>query len=679
MHNNLIPQLLDDLIPLIQRFPELPVSNASYNRNFVELLFNLYQVEQRALGHLKDLRPAQTLRTAIRYQEHGDAVCDSARLNPLKRLLQDDYHALSQFLGGRFQGVESDLSRLKNSQDFQGLAKKLIRLSPLLYSAAGDALAVAYIDQTRFPHAEDLQSYYYDTFKVHLSELFIRLSARQGYGDLQRFVGNVINQFIPRQVIPATTRYTSDNLPISEREIFLEEVPALYSSLRGAVAHDCSMVTVPYFGILQHTRVFWVMRSTAPHTRPDGYVFVAEVMLEDELVPYVITINGRNIDTTDCRAICYLLRSLYTCRTLLIADVSKVPYLVNSKRIEDAMAALSGVQRSVEMPQGWQAISQWSVNTVAYQNYYEQSRLNRPRVVTDEKLALFNARIGDVIVDDFYPKSPVNEVSLLNRSIMAYFFLCSADIGVTEEQLMPLLRLEKVHLQHSDKVIDLYQGRQFRVENFRILKDHFGFTLEDYAQLPFSLRVSSLSDLYHEFADDPAIPEQQWRTVCRKTFDELRQIAEQGFEREDRDTILQQMASIPDAFINEYWEVISRYFMIAENRLDYFMLRLMVKYFHSPHTVTRFLEFLDQHPAATEAVKPEDPRWFDYLMRVKTVAAQHAAFARLLQTLFHDQALDTELSMSAYEVDKRYQAALQLGWPVSQSLIKTVYQKRGWQ
>ncbi len=679
INDEIVRQLLDDLIPLIQRFPELPVSNASYNRNFVELLINLYQVEQRFAGHLKELRPAQTLRTGIRYQEHGDGTCDSAKLKRLKRLLQDDYRPLHQHLGGRFQSIETDLARLKRSQGFDSLAKKLIRVSPLLYTAAGEALPVPYFDQTRFPGPEELQQSYYDTFKTHLSQLFMRLSERPGYGEVRRFVGNVINQFIPKQVIPATTRYTSDSQPVSEREIYLEEIPPLYTPLRGAMAYDCSMVTVPYFGILKHTRVFWVSRTASGTARPDGYLFVAEVKLGEELLPYVITINGLNLDETDCRAICHLLQSLYRGQTLLIADVRKVPYLVNSPRIADAMAAMGGSDVCVAMPQGWSAVSDWSVNTIAYQNYYELSRLTRPRVVRSEKLTLFGAHVVSPVYAEHYPKQRIAEVSLINRSIIAYYFLRCSGMNVNEDILMNILQLRPVHLQNADCIIDLHQGATFKVEHFEILQTYFEFTIQDYACLPSSTRANTLAELYSQHSSDPSISRQQWGEVCRKTFDELKAIADEGFERGDRDTILQQMASIPDEFIAEYWDVIAPYLMRGENRPDYFLLRPLVKYFESPHTVIRFLEFLDQHPQATEAVKPEDPQWFDYLSRAHSMAAQHAALPRLFQTLFHDQPLNGELSMTAYEVDKRYQAATSLGWNVSESLVKAVYRKRGWQ
>jgi hypothetical protein len=673
-----IKQLLDDLVPLIQRFPDLPVSNVSYNRNFIELLFNLYRVDEQFADYLADLRPQQTMRAGIRYQEHGDAVYDRTRLKRLNRLLHEDYQPLRHYLGGYFQSVEADLVKLKRSTDFDSLAKKLIRISPLVYTAAGEALTTPHFTESLSLEPDELQLRYYDTFNVHLSSLFNRLSERQGYGEVRRFVANVSNQFIPKEVIPATTRYTSTSQQISERELFLEEIPPLYTPLRGALARDCSMVTVPYFGILKNTRVFWVNRSCEDNAKPSGYLFVAEVKLDDVMLPYVITINGLNLDATDCSAICYLLQDIYQSQSVLIADVAKVSYLVNSLCIADAMVALGGKKVSINMPSGWQAISDWSVNTVAYQNYYDLSRLTQPRIVSPEKLSLYNPRITHAQVANHYPKNSIDEVSLLNRTIIGYYFLRSPDIGINEEILMPLLSLEKEHFQHSDEVIDLYQGGVFKVESFQKLKDYFGFTFKDYAELPFSIRVASLADLYREFGSDPSIHHQQWRAVCRKTFDELKAIVAQGFLRGNRDTILQQMASIPDEFIDEYWEVIAPCFMVDTNRLDFFVLRLLVKHFQSPHTVTCFLEFIDEHPEAAEAIKPEDPRWFDYLTRASAIAAEHEALSRLLQRLFHDQPLNLEISMSAYEVEQRYQAARALGWPVRDSLVNEVYQKRGW-
>jgi hypothetical protein len=348
-----IQLLLDDLLPLVRRFPDLLVRNVAYNRNFVELLFNLYQKDLPFADQLKDLWPEQTLRAGIRYQERGDAHYDNARVKQLQSLLQDDYRVLHQALRGRFQGVNNDLNRLKRCTDFAGLAKKLLRISPLVYDARGKASPLNRFEMTGFPGPDELQQYYYDTFKVHLAGVFLQLSAKPGFGELRHFVGNMLNQFIPKQVIPATSRYTAASEQVRERELFLEEVPPLYTLFRGALALDCSMVTVPYFGVLQNTRVFWLERSSGKNAGHFAYLFLAEVTLGDELVPYVITINGANINAMDCRAICHLLREIYQTSCVLIADVRKVDYLVNSSSIEQAMRVLGGEGVHVDLPSGW--------------------------------------------------------------------------------------------------------------------------------------------------------------------------------------------------------------------------------------------------------------------------------------------------------------------------------------
>ena len=668
-------QLLDDLAPFIQRFPDLPLSNVSYNRNFVELLFNLYQQDLPFAAHLKALRPAQTLRAVIHYQEQGDAAFDQGRLQRLRTLLQDSYRPLQQALGGHFRSIESDLARLKKQPRFTSLAKKLIRLAPLLYSADGKALPVICFDTAGLPGPDQLHQYYHDTFKVHLAPLFRQISRRQGFGEIANFTGTVLNQFMPKEVFPATRRYNASSQQVKQRELFIEEIPPLYTPLRGSLALDCSMVTVPYFGVLKNTRVFWVGRSARVQARPCGYVFVAEVLRNQQTTPYIITINGSNISSMDCHAICCLLQDLYQTRDVLIANVREAAFLVNSRDIADTMTALAGEKVHVEMPPGWQQVSAWSKNTVAYDNYYLAKRLSQPRLLNQSALKLHRPHIKPQQSQNFYPQGRIEETSLINRSIIAWFFMQSSQTDGSEDNLLKLLNLDPVHLQHAETVINLFQGAILDAESFRLLKTHFDFTLDHCMGLPLDIRVTSLPQLYQEYADDPSIPRQHWLNVCQKTFDELEIDVDDTYYRDHR---VAQLASIPEAFLPEYRDTIFPLLMLDQERVDYFLLRKVAPHFQSSNSVIWFLEFLHEHADAVEAVKPEDPVWFDYLERVYKNAPEHKSFQPLLQTLFHDQLFDIEMSMSLAEVEKRLEAAQRLDWQVEEGLLDAVKQKRGW-
>ena len=670
-----IRQLLDDLAPFIQRFPDLPLNNVTYNRNFVELLLNLYQQDLPFADHLKELRPTQTLRTVIHYQEQGDGAFDQRRLQRLRTLLQNSYRPLQQALGGHFRSIESDLVRLKKQPSFASLAKKQIRLAPLLYSAGGKALPTICFDTAGFPGPDQLQQYYHDTFKIHLTPIFKQISQRQGFGEIANFVGNVLNQFIPKEVFPATQRYNAGSQPVRQRELFIEEVPPLYTPLRGALALDCSMVTVPYFAVLKNTRVFWIGRSARMQERPCGYVFIAEVIRNRQTIPYVITINGSNISSMDCQAICCLLQNLYQTHEVLIADVREAAFLVNSQDIANTMTALSGDKLPVEMPPGWQQVSTWSKNTVAYDNYYLAKRLSHPRLLKQSALKLHSLNIKPQQTQNFYPKGHIEETTLINRTIIAWFFVQSSQCHGSEEYLLELLKLDKVHLEYAQTVINLFQGTTLDTESFAILKNHFDFSIDHCLALPLDIRVASIPQLYHEYAEDPSIPQQHWLNVCQKTFAELNTDVEDRFCRDNRVT---QMASIPEAFIPEYRDTVFPLLMLDKEQVDYFLLRKVVPHFRSKNSAIWFLEFLHQHADAPYAVKPEDPVWFEYLKRIHREAPEHKSFQPLLQTLFHDQLLDTDMSISLPEVEKRLEAAQKLGWRVKNNLLEEVRKKRGW-
>ncbi len=470
-NDNMNRRLLEDLIPLIGRFPQFPVNNVSYNRNFVELISNLYALDEKIALHLRELRPEKTLKIRARYIERDNCRYDSGRLKALALTLESNYLPLRSFFTERgFSHIESDLVDLKESDDFESLGKKLIRISPLIYDVRGDALEVSSSLEALSLEPVELRARYTDTFQAHLAGIITALSGRKGFGEVHRYVRNVINQFIPREVIPATLLYGEEKTKVRERELVLEEIPPLYTPLRGALAGDCSMVSVPYFGILQNTRVFWVMRSASERARPGGYLFLAEIRREEgSLIPYIITINGPLISKADCYAIFLLVGEMYPGNELLVADVKNVHYLVNSYQIEDAMGSLGGKRVKVELPRGWETISRWEVNSIDYENFYSAGRISEPKLTVPQSLPIYNVRISPPERGNFYPSISPGDIKLINRAIIGYYFLRSAAFHGEKKSLLQYLDLNEEHLINIRVLVNYYQTGRFHPEDFKIL------------------------------------------------------------------------------------------------------------------------------------------------------------------------------------------------------------------
>ncbi len=673
-------KLLSDLIPLIGRFPHFPVNNAGYNRNFVELISNLFTIDEEISVHLRELRPEKTVKIGAKYIEQNNGEYDRGKLERLAKTLENNYLPLKSFFQDGFSNIENDLEQLKESDDFEGLAKKLIRISPLIYDAYGEALGVSSSLEALFLDPVELQARYTDTFQGHLAGIFTALSDKKGFGAIHRFVRNVFNQFIPREVIPATVLYSGEKTKVRERELVLEEIPPLYTPLRGALAGDCSMVSVPYFGILKNTRVFWVIRSAAERARPSGYLFIAEIMSDDgRPVPYIITINGLTITQEDCYAIFLLVREMYPGDEILIADVRNVSYLVNTYPIEDAMASLGGEKMRIELPGGWDEISRWEVNTVSYQNFYAGSRLSEPKRVAPESFPIYNVRISRPETADFYPDTELNRMTLINRAIIGHYFLHTAAFQSERENLLQLLDLEEEHLSHIRVLIDYYQTGSFRPEDFGLLKKSFHFTIDDFSNIEKGARWESLWQIYRLHKNDRDISRAQWSAVCRKTFDEIKEYLEEDLYRGAKDEALDLLASIPDEYIPEYWEVISPYFMINDKGdVDYYMLRRFVKHFHSYGTMEQFLQFFSDYCQAGEAVKPEDRRWREFLERAMSLMPESENLAGLFQRLFYEFPLNPEINLDLYEISKRIETGRDFGLTFTEDFIESLVLNRDW-
>ncbi len=682
INDNMNRRLLKDLIPLIGRFPHFPVNNVSYNRNFVELISNLYAIDNEIALHLRELRPEKTLKIGARYIERDNCRYDSERLKGLALTLESNYQPLRSFFAEiGFSDIERDLVRLKGSDDFEPLAKKLIRISPLIYDVRGDALEVSSSIEALSLGPVELQARYTDTFQAHLAGIITALSGRKGFGEVHRYVRDVINQFIPREVIPATLLYGEEKTKVRERELVLEEIPPLYTPLRGALAGDCSMVSVPYFGILKNTRVFWVVRSASERARPGGYLFLAEIEREDRsLIPYIITINGPLISKVDCYAIFLLVGEMYPGNELLVADVKNVHYLVNSYQVEDAMGSLGGKRVKVELPRGWEEISRWRVNSIDYENFYSAGRISEPKLTVPENLPIYNVRISPPERGNFYPHTSPGDIKLINRAIIGYYFLRTPAFHGERESLRQFFNLNEEHLNNIRVLIDYYQTGRFQPADFEILKTHFDFTMDDYSNIERWARWESLGQIYRLQKDDRYITRAQWSAVCRKTFDEIRNYLEEDLYRDRKDEVLDLLASVPDEYIPEYWEIISPYFMINDKGdVDYYMLRRFVKHFHSYGTIEQFLQFLSDCSDAMEAVKPEDRRWSEFLERARLLMPESENLAELFRKIFYEFPLDPGINLDLYEISKRVEAGRGFGLAFTEDYIEGIIRNREWE
>jgi hypothetical protein len=203
-------EIINLLTPLIVRFPHLPMENVAYNRNFVFAINKTLWVKSEIPDLIKDFELKDNLQLKMNYVSDKSFHYDQEKLNTLEQSIANDIENLSTVLT-KTTDLQTDIQTLKhNCDDYLKPLKQLVRLSPILYDAGGEAISQSLPEPYTLPRDEinQLQALYTDLFKEHLAPLLSSIANIKGLGDVHKITRNTLNQHIPRVVIPATTLYS---------------------------------------------------------------------------------------------------------------------------------------------------------------------------------------------------------------------------------------------------------------------------------------------------------------------------------------------------------------------------------------------------------------------------------------------------------------------------------------
>ncbi len=622
-------KLLDYLLPLVDRFPYFPTANLRYRRNFVTLVSNSLDLvdEYPNWGDNITLNPC--VRTTAFYLDGEEGKPDPERLEALQAILLACAEVVEPYLPHP-QQLQEDLKTLKErSNQFGKDAAKLIRIAPFLYDGDGKALAGGSLaERVALEQYEvsEIQSLYSDHFSEHLAPLITYLANSKGMGELHKLTRNTLQQFVPREVLPATTYY-SDNQQLHEYRLVLESVPRIYAPLRGAVGMDCSMASVPYHGLLEQARVFWVMRSDHEHTRPAGYVFVVQIEHEGQSAPMIVTINGTGIRRSDCHVIARLVAEHYQAPTLYLADWDRHSFLVNTHEIGTAFRGIACDTVRVNLPAAWDQVPSGG----EYQNYYARDNLTSAVALDPRALPTQVNKVVPATELSPYPDAAIDGVDASVRAVIAYY--CERAFGAEKgADYRSQLGISRDQAEEVEIVVRMYEGLDVTVEDFKRVRATFGVTLAEMGRCECVNIL--LGPLFRACRDE--FPLTEWRNLSVEKFAEFRASLEDSFNYR-QDSMIDNLASIPDEFIPEYWDVLKPYLHLQadeDNPPDIYVLRRVIKHFWSYGTIEALLGFLRAQPDMLDARLSSDRRWYDFFARAKALMSESEDYQWVVQQVY---------------------------------------------
>lgn len=691
-------EILNLLLPLIKRFPSFPTANALYNRNFVSV-FRAAIERLRAQGQsVQSSHTEQLTCCHIHFSESVTGRHDQDKLQALNKLLTEEAANLKRHLK-KLKSIEQDLVYLKNLDDrFDHNSKKLIRLAPFLYDQNGKAINAAGLIHFSCKHYSptEIQNVFDDHFRLYLAPIIENVAKKKGFGQLQKITNNTLNQFIPKHVLTATQIYNATQEKVASRHILLEEVPALYSTLRGAVAKDCSMVSVPFYGLLKQVRVFWIFKSQNSQGVPEGYVLLLENEHNNSIMPCVLTINGPNLTQSDVHAVFKALAEIYNTETITVADWNYTKFLVNYSPIREALdQCKTQLADMFKLPEHWSEMTDESFNF----DCYSESHLSRflSLNINDLPLKSFSSKVSEV--DNLYPNVfDSTSLPVIDRAIVGYYFkqdnLNSALLAGQSGRSNALVKSEDYsdvewnywiesqlsissnQLTSIKHFFDLYVNKTFTVEVFWILNREFNFNLMDLLSIDVLLRAPVIIELIklENNAIESVFSSQALKKVCQNTFQQLNEkLQDTTLNPETHSFIKDQLTALPDKYVENYWGVVRQFLYNSSGHLpDYYALQRMVKHLKSKSAIESMMSFFLEETVFLTFVRPQDKRWYEFFKQAESVQVDDIVLTKVLYESYFKKMLSTDSNLAIYETAKIFAFSLKLNLFKKISLLDDV-------
>ncbi|MEN7551183.1 hypothetical protein AAG747_24915 [Rapidithrix thailandica] len=635
---------------LLNRHPYLPIENLRFNRNFVELIMKSAEVKEALQEDGHPLTVEALPRIGASFFEKQNTDYDQDKVNVAHQELDRAFNLVVELLDNSCSNVKDDLYKLqqvtkeKNRTGYNKVFKKNLisfaKIAPLLYDAEGNALSGHLsFDPNLYPPRE-LENIYCDFFSAHLAPVLIHFANNKGFGTLHHTVSYILNQFIPKVITPAIQRYSSENEIVSKRTISLEQVPPAYTPLRGALAGDCSMVSVPFYGMIKDSYCFWIRKSQDFDEKPSGYVYLITTEVHGKILPYVFTVNGPTLTVEDVQATLHLLAHHFDSKQLLIADLEYNSFWINTLAVRTAYDSLGGVPTEVDLPKGWGKIAALSQSNY-YPDYYHEQNARHAKLTEINPTDFWDELYTyEPIVGYTYPEN-LKGLPVVSRALLAYY-----SKGMLEEdqvsECIDLLDLQKDDLEATSVLNDAYLHQRLTVDNFKILHSRFKFSLDFLNSFHTEIKAPLIGQLFREMYE--AFPEKEWVNIIVKTDNEVSEMLQGMWDENNKfigwmsryDTLRDLKASLPDVYLPNYWSELSKMLFLPNGYPDIHVCRKVVKNFRSVGTIENFLEYLLTYPVVMEHISTSDSRWRDFFIRAQHLLEDRERLQIAIRSIYLD-------------------------------------------
>lgn len=399
-------------------------------------------------------------------KDYNRVAVEAAKAELLTRLSQLE----TLYPNLKLDNLENDLKKIAHP-------RLLMEVSALLYTA--DGRPVMPLVSKPFAGAKEalvemppgqIEILYSDLFRIHLEPLM-------KFAVNSKLIENVEKEFVSGTILSKLTKVESKGAEKSS-QIYLEEVPKNIALLRGGIGFDCSMLSVPFYVLLDSVHVYWIRKSKNPKDHPRGYILLAEIELNGKIVPYVITINGETLSTLDGRAALLAAIAKYRSKEVLVHSPAATG-VVNRSDMEASLFQheARGTPIRVQMPKGWDLIDE--VTQYQYAKYYHAERLAPALLVALNEAEL--KAMQDVQPTNrvgYYSKPDVSQIKTIDRALIYHDVDRHAEdwaeLDVTAEQVDLAGLIKEISMLTVSGFSPLPAEKTLTKDQFQSIEKEFG-------------------------------------------------------------------------------------------------------------------------------------------------------------------------------------------------------------
>ncbi|MGE4232057.1 MAG: formylglycine-generating enzyme family protein [Bacteriovoracia bacterium] len=502
---------------VLTRHPTLVRENLQFRRSLLNTVDPVGELVRELGPNAASLEVVPGKRLSTSYLSTGEELqYDPVKIGNLKKGLTSDLEKLDLPNAGNLSEHLTALKAQAKEKGQQGdkyfkrQLKILFNLSPFLYDGQGKALfqnmpdaKAEIVRKIQEIEPAQLENFFKDQVIYHLKPIFLEKSQERGFGAIQDlFKSSFENEFLTKTLRGALEQKQSGDSSrvATQRQLSLEEIPAPVSLFRGCFGGDCSILSVPNYVLVKDTKVYWIRKGSDFSKKPDGYVFVAKAQVDGKSYPYIVTVNGATLTATDVGAVIKLVASDWNAERVVLPDLKKSPYLVNTQTIRDGMGLKSGRPVRVELPSGWNVVEKHtSQNSRQYQNYYAGEQLQEGYLAPVERSQ--NVVTHPEVLG--YAPTQMEKISKLDRALLgAQSLMHDPNLNVTKrEEILRLLSVSEAEINAAKPIIEVSQNKPLTAKQYETARDVLSFGPEDLLKLdPFS-KAHSIGLLYETRRD----------------------------------------------------------------------------------------------------------------------------------------------------------------------------------